>query len=76
MIKPSVYLTNQLVQVLLELLVLLDICSAGDRDLEQHHLTEVLRVVRQESLKCLESVGKTLRVISPVNPENDLKFIK
>ena len=31
-------------------------------------------MVRQEFLKCLESVCKSLRVVRPVNPENDLNF--
>ena len=73
--ESAIYLTNKFVHVLLQFLILPDICPAGDSHLEEHHLPKELRVAGQKSLKGPESVDQPLCVIKSINSQNYLGLV-
>jgi hypothetical protein len=74
--ESSVYPSHELVHHLPEVLVLLDIASAGHGHLDKHHLAYPLGVLVQENLQGVQLLRNTLDVIETINSDDELDALE
>src|ERR1700744_1503566 len=71
----SIDFSRQRTQFGLELLVLLDILSAGYGNLNQHDFIWEFGVIVEESVKAFQFLRQAFNMIEPVHPDNNLNAL-
>lgn len=72
----SVDSSDQLVDDSAEILVFFDVLSGRNGNLDQHNLTDPLRVLGQEDFEGVQLLGNTLDVVETVNTNDQLDALE
>ena len=74
--KPPINPSHELVDGSSQILVLLDVLPRGHGKLDQHHLPDPFRVLRQEQLQRVEFLRNTLDVIQSIDTDDEFDAVE
>lgn len=74
--KFPVNSSNQFVHNSPQVLVLLDVLSTGDGNLDQNHFPHPFRVVTEENLKGMQLLRHALNIVKSVYPDHELDALE